>query len=130
MPLSVYKKLKVGEPNSTTVTLQLVDRSLVYPEGKVENVLVKVDKFILPADFIILDYEEDREVPIILGRAFLATGGAVIDVKEGELAMNVNGEQVKFNILKAMKYPRDIEECSRMDIIDYVVKDKFCMSLH
>ncbi|XP_061349644.1 uncharacterized protein LOC133294895, partial [Gastrolobium bilobum] len=90
MPLSVYKKLKVGEPNPTTVTLQLADRSLVYPEGKVENVLVKVDKFILPADFIILDYEEDREVPIILGRAFLATGGAVIDVKEGELAMNVN----------------------------------------
>ncbi|XP_061359905.1 uncharacterized protein LOC133303948 [Gastrolobium bilobum] len=107
MPLSVYKKLKVGEPNPTTVTLQLADRSLVYPEGKVENVLVKVDKFILPADFIILDYEEDREMPIILGRAFLATDGAVIDVKEGELAMNVNGEQVKFNILKAMKYPRD-----------------------
>ncbi|XP_061341710.1 uncharacterized protein LOC133288036, partial [Gastrolobium bilobum] len=93
MPLSVYKKLKVGEPNPTTVTLQLADRSLVYPEGKVENVLVKVDKFILPVDFIILDYEEDREVPIILGRAFLATGGAVIDVKEGELVMNVNGEQ-------------------------------------
>ncbi|XP_061364095.1 uncharacterized protein LOC133307584 [Gastrolobium bilobum] len=125
MPLSVYKKLKVGEPNPTTVTLQLADRSLVYPEGKVENVLVKVDKFILPADFIILDYEEDREVPIILGRTFLTTGGAVIDVKEGELAMNVNGEQVKFNILKAMKYPRDIEECSRLDIIDCVVKDKF-----
>ncbi|XP_061369787.1 uncharacterized protein LOC133312577 [Gastrolobium bilobum] len=87
MPLSVYKKLKVGEPNPTTVTLQLADRSL-----------------------------EDREVPIILGRAFLATGGVVIDV---------NGEQVKFNILKAMKYPRDIEECSRLDIIDCVVKDKF-----
>ncbi|XP_061344398.1 uncharacterized protein LOC133290339 [Gastrolobium bilobum] len=98
MPLSVYKKLKVGKPNPTTVTLQLADRSLVYPEGKVENVSVKVDKFILPADFIILDYEEDREVPFILGTAFLATGGAVIDVKEGELAMNVNGEQVKFNI--------------------------------
>ncbi|XP_061348290.1 uncharacterized protein LOC133293702 [Gastrolobium bilobum] len=125
MPLSVYKKLKVGEPNPTTVTLQLADRSLVYRKGKVENALVKVDKFILPADFIILDYEEDQEVPIILGRAFLVTGGAVIDVKEGELAMNVNGEQVKFNILKAMKYPRDIEECSRLDIIDYVVKDKF-----
>ncbi|XP_061358664.1 uncharacterized protein LOC133302863 [Gastrolobium bilobum] len=59
MPLSVYKKLKVGEPNPTTVTLQLADRSLVYPEGKVENVLVKVDKFILPAGFIILNNEED-----------------------------------------------------------------------
>ncbi|XP_061361018.1 uncharacterized protein LOC133304947 [Gastrolobium bilobum] len=125
MPISVFKKLKVGEPNPTTITLQLADRSLVYPEGNVENVLVKADKFILPADFIILDYEEEREVPIILGRAFLSIGGAVIDVKEGELAMNVNGEQVKFNILKAMKYPRDIEECSRLDIIDCVVKDKF-----
>ncbi|XP_061374035.1 uncharacterized protein LOC133316312 [Gastrolobium bilobum] len=122
--MSVFKKLRVGEPSPTTVTLQLEDKSLVYPEGKLENVFVKVDKFILPADFIILDYEEDREVPIILGRAFLATSGAVIDVKEGELSMNVNGEQIKFNILKAMKYPKEFEECSMLDIIDLAVKEK------
>ncbi|XP_061337877.1 uncharacterized protein LOC133284775 [Gastrolobium bilobum] len=121
MPMSVFKKLKVGEPSPTIVTLQLADRSLVYPEGKIEKNLVKVDKFILPADFIILYYEGDMEVPIILGRAFLATGGAVIDVKEGELSMNVNGEQVKFNILKSLKYPRDLEECSMPDVIDHAV---------
>ncbi|XP_061368128.1 uncharacterized protein LOC133311123 [Gastrolobium bilobum] len=121
MPMSVIKKLKVGEPSPTIVTLQLAEKSLVYPEGKLENILVKVDKFILLADFIILDYEEDREVPIILGRAFLATGGVVIHVKEGELTMNVNGEQIKFNILKSMKYPREMEECSRIDVIDVAV---------
>ncbi|XP_061355399.1 uncharacterized protein LOC133299920 [Gastrolobium bilobum] len=117
MPMKVFRKLKVGEPNPTIVNLQLADRSIVYPEGKIENVLVKVDKFILPIDFIILDYKEDKEVPIILGRDFLAIGGDVIDVKEGE--------QIKFNILKAMKYPREMEECSRMDVIDVVVKEGF-----
>ncbi|XP_061343742.1 uncharacterized protein LOC133289759 [Gastrolobium bilobum] len=126
---------KLGDPRNFTIPCTIGDHYIgraLCDLGASINLMplsvykkLKVDKFILPADFIILDYEEDREVPIILGRAFLATGGAVIDVKEGELAMNVNGEQVKFNILKAMKYPRDIEECSRLDIIDYVVKDKF-----
>ena len=58
---------------STSVSLQLADRTLAFPRGVVEDVLVKVDKLILPADFIILDMEEDKDVPIILGRPFLAT---------------------------------------------------------
>ena len=60
MPLSVFKELQLGEAKPTTVTLQLADRSLTYPHGIVENVLVKVDKFIFPADFIVLDFEVDR----------------------------------------------------------------------
>ncbi|XP_024030537.1 uncharacterized protein LOC112094270 [Morus notabilis] len=84
MPMSIFKKLGIGEAWPTTVTLQLADRSLAHPEGKIENVLVKVDKFIFPADFIILDYEADVEVPIILGRPFLATGRTLIDVQKGE----------------------------------------------
>ncbi|XP_061346795.1 uncharacterized protein LOC133301261 [Gastrolobium bilobum] len=74
MPKSIFRKLEIGEARPTTVTLLMVDRSLTYPEGKFEDVLVRVDKFIFPADFIVLDFEADREVPIILGRAFLATG--------------------------------------------------------
>ncbi|XP_062080747.1 uncharacterized protein LOC133785536 [Humulus lupulus] len=74
MPMSILKKLGIGEARPTTVTLQLVDHSMAHPEGKIEDVLVQVDKFIFPADFIILDYEADRDVPIILGRPFLATG--------------------------------------------------------
>lgn len=80
MPLSVYKRLQLGEAKHTTVTLQLADRSLAHPLGIVEDVLVKVGKFILPADFIILDMEEDERIAIILGRPFLATGRALIDV--------------------------------------------------
>ena len=82
MPLSVFKQLGVGECRPTTVTLQLADRSHAYPEGKIEDVLVKVDKFIFPVDFIVLDFEADKEVPIILGRPFLATAKTLIDVQK------------------------------------------------
>ena len=87
MPLSIFKKLGLGEAKPTTVTLQLADRSLKHPRGIIEDVLVKVGKFIFQADFIILDMEEDNEIPILLGRPFLATGGALIDVKKGELRL-------------------------------------------
>ncbi|XP_062113789.1 uncharacterized protein LOC133824824 [Humulus lupulus] len=66
--------LGIREVRPTTVTLQLADRSLDHPDGKIEDVLVRVDIFIFPTDFIVLDYEADREVPIIMGRQFLATG--------------------------------------------------------
>ena len=80
MPLSMLRRLGLSEARSTTVTLQLADRSLKHPREVIENVLVKVDKFIFPVDFIVLDMEEDKEIPIILGRPFLATGKALIDV--------------------------------------------------
>lgn len=83
MPLSIFRKLGLGEAKATTVSLQLADRSIKYPRGVIEDVLVKVDKFIFLADFIILDMEEDHDIPIILGRLFLAIGRALIDVQEG-----------------------------------------------
>ena len=89
MSLSIFKRLGLGEAKPTTVTLQLADRSLKHPRGMIEDILVKVDKLILPADFIVLDMEEDREISIILGRPFLATGGALIDVQKGDLTMRV-----------------------------------------
>ena len=67
----------------------MADRSLKYPRGVIEDVLVKVDKFIFPTDSIVLDMDEDNEIPIILGRPFLATGKAMIDVKKGELKLRV-----------------------------------------
>ena len=67
MPLSVYRKLRLREMKETTISLQLVDRSIKYPRGIIEDVLVKVDKFIFPADFVVLDMEEDQEVSLILG---------------------------------------------------------------
>ena len=80
MPLSIFRRLGLGEALLTIVTLQLADRSLKHPRWVIEDVLVKVDKFIFPTDFIVLDMEEDKEIPIILGRPFLVTGRAVIDV--------------------------------------------------
>ena len=81
MPLSIFRRLGLGEARPTTVTLQLADRSLKHPRGGViEDVLVKVDKFIFPKNIIVLDMEEDKEIPIILGKPFLATGRTLIDV--------------------------------------------------
>ncbi|XP_052204056.1 uncharacterized protein LOC127809331 [Diospyros lotus] len=78
---SVFMKLGLKEPTPTIVSLQLADRSIKYPRGVMEDVLVKVDKFIFPIDFIILDMEEDHDMPLILGRPFLTTGRALIDVQ-------------------------------------------------
>ncbi|XP_062085645.1 uncharacterized protein LOC133791745 [Humulus lupulus] len=97
-----------------------IDRSLAYPDGKIEDVLVKVDKFIFPVDFIVLDYEADREVPIILGRPFLATGRTLIDVQKGELTMRVQDEQATFNVFKDMRFPDEVEECSVVSVVDYL----------
>ena len=80
-------------------------RSVKHPVGVLENVLIKVKNFIIPIDFIILEMEEDIEIPIILGRPFLATTGAVIDVKNGRLTLKVGEEEVEFNLFDAIKYP-------------------------
>ena len=80
MPLSVVQRLSLGELTPTTITLQMADRSMAQPEGVLEDVLVKVGKFIFPMDFIIIKMEEDTQVPLMLGRPFLATGAALIDV--------------------------------------------------
>ncbi|KAK4283575.1 hypothetical protein QN277_000512 [Acacia crassicarpa] len=110
MPMSIFKQLVVGEARPITVKLQLADRSLVLPEGKIEDVLVKVDKFIFPVDFIILDFEADHDVPILLGRPFMATGRTLIDVKKGELTMRMNDNQVTFSILKNVRFTDPIEK--------------------
>ncbi|KAL8508265.1 hypothetical protein ACS0TY_018739 [Phlomoides rotata] len=103
MLFSIFKTLGLGELRPTTVNLQLADRSMAYPEGIIEDVLIKVDKFIFSVDFVVLEMKEDESVPLILGRPFLATRGAVIDVKKGELVLNVEDDHVLFNIYKARK---------------------------
>ena len=94
MPLSVVKKLNLGKLTPMTLSLQMADRLLTYLKGIIEDVLVKVDKFIFLVEFVVSDMEEDREVPLILGRLFLATGQALIDVKNGELTLLVGKEHV------------------------------------
>ena len=86
----------------------MTDRSITYPKGIVEDVLVKVDKFILLFDFIVLDMKEDHVIPIILGWPFLNIGKALIDMHEGKLILRIHNEQVTFNVFKAMKKPQDV----------------------
>ena len=103
MPLSVAKKLSLGELIPTTITLQMADISMVKPEGVLEDVLVTVGKFVFPVDFIILDMEEDSQVPLLLGRPFLATGAALIDMQKGVLTLRVGEEASAFNMIKSMQ---------------------------
>ena len=107
IPLSMFKRLKLREPKSTKINLELVDRSYQHPRGIIENVLVKVGKFVLPPDFVILDMEEDDSIPIILGRPFLATGKAQINVQEGELKLRVQGDEITFHVFQPMKHLDD-----------------------
>ncbi|KAL0412202.1 UNVERIFIED_CONTAM: hypothetical protein Slati_3809900 [Sesamum latifolium] len=104
MPYSIFEKLGMHELTPSIITLQLADRSIKYPRGIVEDVLVKVEKFLIPVDFIVLGMEEDKNMALILGRPFLATSRALIDVQKGQLILIVNDEQIVFNVFKPMKY--------------------------
>ncbi|XP_062117505.1 uncharacterized protein LOC133831276 [Humulus lupulus] len=108
----------IGEAHPTTVILQLEDRSVKHPRRIIEDVPVKVDKFIFPADFMVLEMEEDEDVPIILGMQFLASGQALIDVQKGELKLRVQCEEVIFNVFKALTYPRASDSCCIVNFLD------------
>ncbi|XP_070057425.1 uncharacterized protein [Nicotiana tomentosiformis] len=110
MPLSFFKQLGLGAPRLTIVTLQLADKSIAYPEGVIKVVLLKIGKFIFPTNFIILDYEVDGQVPIILGRTLLATGDAIIKMREEKIIIKVDNEEVVFNVCKAIQLPLHYEE--------------------
>ena len=103
MPYFVAKKLSLGEITPTTVTLQMADTTLAKPAGIIDDVLVKVGKFIFPAYFITLDMEEDSQVPLLLGRPFLATGAALIDMQKGVLTLRVGEETTNFNLIRSLR---------------------------
>ena len=117
MPYSIFKKLGLGELREANVTLQLADRSFKHPLGVVEDVLVKVGKFYFPVDFVVLEMEEDMEIPLILGRPFLATGGALIDVQDGKLTLRVGNEKEVFNVFKSVDNLSQAEICMRVDVV-------------
>ncbi|XP_062093888.1 uncharacterized protein LOC133799914 [Humulus lupulus] len=118
MPVYIFKQFGIGEVKPTMVTLQLADRSLAHLDGKIEDVLVRVDKFIFPANFIVLDYEVDIEVPIILGRPFLAIGRTLIDVEKGELTMRPQDEQVTFKVFNPICSPDELGNFLVIHVMD------------
>ena len=102
LPYSVYKQLGLGELKPTNLTLSLADRSVKIPKGIVEDVLVKVDKFYYPVDFVVLDTEPmasgPNHVPIILGRQFLATANAIINFRNGVMQLPFGNMTLELNI--------------------------------
>ncbi|GJT60369.1 DNA-directed DNA polymerase [Tanacetum coccineum] len=119
MPYTTYEKLGLGEPKTTRISLELADRSIQCPRGITENVLIKVDKFVLPIDFVILDMPEDSRVPIILRRPFLATARAIIDVFNKKITLRVGDDEVIFDVDQSIKRPptKD-DECFGIDDLD------------
>ncbi|GJX39373.1 reverse transcriptase domain-containing protein [Tanacetum coccineum] len=100
MPLSTYFNLGLGELAHTKLTVELLDMTVKYPKGIAENVLVGIDKFVFPIDFIILDMSEDIKVPLILGRPFLSTARAKIDVYKRKINLRVGEERIVFTSVK------------------------------
>ncbi|GJU10529.1 DNA-directed DNA polymerase [Tanacetum coccineum] len=105
MTYSMYEKLGLGEPKPTRMSLELANRSIQYPRGIAENLLIKVYKFVLSIDFVILDMREDTRNLIILGRPFLATTRDMIDVFNKRITLRVGDEEVIFDVDQSIKKP-------------------------
>nr|GEX80658.1 reverse transcriptase domain-containing protein [Tanacetum cinerariifolium] len=120
MPLSVYNKLSLPDLSPMYTTLELVDRSISCPVGVAEDVFVKVGTFHFSADFVVVDFDADPRVPLILGRSFLKTGRALIDVFEGELILRVGKEAIIFNLDQTSRYSANYNDMTtkRIDVID------------
>ncbi|XP_021666082.2 uncharacterized protein LOC110654410 [Hevea brasiliensis] len=125
MPISICQKLNVGELKLTMVSLQLANRSVTYLIGILENIPIKFGKLFIPVNFVIPEMEEDVQIPIILGRPFLAIARIIIDVKNGWLTLKVGEEEVEFNLFHAMKQKPDMDKCLRVDIINELVEEEF-----
>ncbi|XP_040948598.1 uncharacterized protein [Gossypium hirsutum] len=121
MPYPIYKSINMGHLKETGVIIQLADRSVVYPEGLLEDVLAKVNELVFLVDFYIINIEDDNSTnssDILLGKPFLSTASAKIDVRSGTLTMEFNDEIVKFNVYEAMGHPNSLSNISNIDIID------------
>nr|GEX58117.1 hypothetical protein [Tanacetum cinerariifolium] len=125
MPLSVWNKLSLPELTPTLMTLELADRSISRPIDVVENVFVKVGKFHFSTDFVVIEFDADPRVPLILGRSFLKSGRALIDVYAGELTLRVNNEAVTFNLDQTSRYSANYNDmtANRVDVIDMASKN-------
>nr|GEV43212.1 reverse transcriptase domain-containing protein [Tanacetum cinerariifolium] len=130
MPLSIWKKLSLTELTPTRMTLELADRSITRPKGVAEDIFVKVGKFHFPTDFVVVDFEADPRVPLILGRSFLMTDRALIDVYGEEITLRVNDEAVTFNLNQTTRYSSTYDDLSvnRIDIID-VAREEYAQEI-
>ncbi|KAL7596673.1 uncharacterized protein LOC111906112 [Lactuca sativa] len=92
MPYSFFKKLDLLEPRPIRMAVHLANKTVTFPRGICEDLLVKVDKFVFPKNFIVLDMKVDPRVPIILGRPFLNTASTIVDMQDSKLTLRVGDE--------------------------------------
>nr|GEZ20017.1 reverse transcriptase domain-containing protein [Tanacetum cinerariifolium]GEZ20024.1 reverse transcriptase domain-containing protein [Tanacetum cinerariifolium] len=130
MPLSIWKKLSLPELAPTRMTLELADRSITRPKGVAEDVFVKVGKFHFSTDFVVVDFEADPRVPLILWRSFLRTGRDLIDVYGEEITLLVNDKAVTFNLNQTTRYSSTYDDLSvnQIDIID-VAREEYAQEI-
>nr|GEU98055.1 reverse transcriptase domain-containing protein [Tanacetum cinerariifolium] len=117
MPLSIWKKLKLPTLNDTKMVLELADRTISKPTGVAENVFVKVDKFYFPADFVVLDFIADTGVPLVLGRPFLSTAHAIINVHEREIILRQDQQSLTIQCGDIPSIKK-VEQINKIDFID------------
>ena len=126
-PYSVYVELGLGELEPTNITLQLADRSVKIPRGIEKDVLVQVDKFYFPMDFVVLDTQpmvnQGTQFPVILGRPFLATANAIIHCRGGLMTLSFGNMIFNLNIFNVIKEIGDEEDVFEVNMIDYVVQN-------
>ncbi|XP_021979791.1 uncharacterized protein LOC110875904 [Helianthus annuus] len=98
MPASMFNRIGLGKPHPMKMSIQLADWSVKYTQGVIENLLIKVGEFVFPADFVILEMEEDTEIPLILERPFLPTARVMVDMSEAQLTLRVGEKEIKFEV--------------------------------
>ncbi|GJW48481.1 reverse transcriptase domain-containing protein [Tanacetum coccineum] len=125
MPYSVWKDLFLPELTPTCLTLELADCSITEPIGIAKDVRLMVGKFQFPADFVVVDFEPDPRVPLILGRSFLKTSRALIDVYEGEITLRVGKEAITFNLDQTSRYTANYNHmtANRIDVIELACEE-------
>ena len=129
LPFSVYEQLGLGELKPTTIALQLADHSVKIPRGIVQDVLVQIDKFYYPVDFIVLDthpnMHSSNQIPVILGRPFLATSNALINCRNGVLKLSFGNMTLEMNVFNISKHHDDNDDLHEVDLIEQIVHHDF-----
>ncbi|XP_023764839.2 uncharacterized protein LOC111913346 [Lactuca sativa] len=123
MLYSFFKKLDLPELRPVRMVIHLANKTMTFPRGICEDLLVKVNKFLFPTDFIVLDIEEDEQVPIILGRPFLSNTRDLVDIREYKLTLRVGEEVVTFGVNQAIKHSRMSDDTAfSVDVLDEILE--------
>nr|GFC05344.1 reverse transcriptase domain-containing protein [Tanacetum cinerariifolium] len=121
----MWKILSLPNLTPTNMTLELADRSISHPVRVAEDVYVKVGLFHFPANFVVIDFDADPRVPLILERSFFKTGRALIDVFEGELTLRVGKEAITFNLDQTLRYSANYSDMTAkcIDVINMACEE-------